>query len=165
MEIQQEILINKPIADCWEVLGNQFTEIYKWASPIHHAEGDGKKGINGASCDVRGCEVQGMGSIRERLTVFNPENHFLAYEIITGLPNSMKAGSNTWRLTAINDLQTQLQMKGSIETKGLFAALLKPMIKMKFDTMTHNIVEEFKYYVETGQPHPRKVKAAKNYAA
>lgn len=165
MELIQEIIIDKPIEACWDVLGNQFTEIYKWASPVHHANGDGKTGVNGASCTIRGCEVQGMGEITEELTEFDPKNYFLAYEIITGLPNMMKAGKNSWKLTPVNSSQTKLNMKGAIETKGLIAKLMRPMIKMQFDNMTKNIVEEFKYYVETGQPHPRKVKATKKMAA
>ncbi len=95
MELIQEILINKPIAECWEVLGNQYTEIYKWASPVNHAEGDGKTGPNGVSCDIRGCNVEGMGDITEKLTAFDPNNYYLSYEIISGLPSMMKSGRNS----------------------------------------------------------------------
>lgn len=165
MELTQEIIINKPIADCWEVLGNQYTEVYKWASPVNHAEGDGKAGLSGAACDIRGCNVEGMGNITEKLTDFDPKNHFLAYEVITGLPGMMKKAKNSWKLTAIDQNQTRLNMKGAIAPKGFIANLMKPMIKMQFGKMTKNLVEEFKYYVETSQPHPRKVKAAKKYAA
>ncbi|MEL6560832.1 MAG: SRPBCC family protein [Bacteroidota bacterium] len=165
MEIRQETIINKSIADCWEILGNQYVDIYKWASPVNHAEGDGKSGLNGAACDIRGCHVSGMGDIKEKLTDFDPENHYLAYEVITGLPAMMKAAKNSWKLSAINAEQTRLNMAGVIQPKGILGSLLKPVLKMQFDKMTKNIVEEFKHYVETGEQHPRKVKAAQKYAA
>lgn len=165
MELTQEIIIDKPISDCWDVLGNQYTEIHKWAAPVNHSEGDDKVGLNGANCDIRGCNVEGMGDITEKLMDFDPENHYLAYEIISGLPGMMKAGRNSWKLSAISDSKTKLNMKGAIEPKGFIGNLLKPLINIKFGKMTKNLVEEFKYYVETGQPHARKVKASEKYVA
>lgn len=165
MEITQEIIINKPIEKCWKVLGEQYTEIYKWASAVNHSKGDDKTGLNGANCDIRGCNVSGMGGITEKLTEFDPKNHYLAYEVMTGLPGMMKSGMNSWRLTNINEYQTKLYMKGNIVPKGFLGNLMKPMIRMQFNQMTKNLVEEFKYYVEKSKPHPRKIKAAKKYAA
>lgn len=163
MKITQEIIIDKPITDCWEVLGNQYTELHRWASPVNHAEGDGKVGLNGASCDIRGCNVSGMGDITEKLTDFDPENHFLSYEVITGLPKMMEVAKNSWCLTAVSPNRTKLKMNGFIELNGFLANLMKPMIKIQFKSMTKNIVEEFKYYVETGKPHPRKIKSSKKF--
>lgn len=165
MELVQEIIINKPIAACWEVLGNQYTEIYKWASPVHHAEGDKKPKLNGAACDIRGCTVEGMGDITEKLIAFDPSTYYLAYEVNSGLPNMMKAAQNSWKLTAIDATHTKVNMKGAIVPKGIMGKLMKPLIKLQFDRMTKHLMEEFKYYVETGEPHPRKVKAAVKYAA
>lgn len=165
MELISEIIVNKPIKECWEILGNQYTEIHKWASPVNHAEGDGKTGPNGASCDIRGCNVDGMGDIAEKLTAFDPKSYYLSYEIVSGLPSMMKAGRNSWKLTAINDTHTKVNMKGAIEPKGFIGTLMKPMMKMQFGKMTKNLMEEFKHYVETGLPHERKVKAAQKFVA
>ena len=165
MEISQKIIVNKSVAQCWEVLGEQFTEINKWASAVNHTEGDGKTGLNGANCDIRGCDVSGLGAIQEKLTAFNPENYFLAYEVVAGLPKMMKSGNNSWKLIPINKNQTQVEMKAVIEPKGFIANLMKPIIKMNFKKMSGNLMEEFKYYVETKRPHPRKIKASRKYGA
>ncbi|HAS46247.1 MAG TPA: hypothetical protein DCS93_37550 [Microscillaceae bacterium] len=165
MEITQEIIINKSVADCWAVLGDQYTEVYKWASAVHHAEGDGNPGINGASCDVRGCSVEGIGKIEERLIAFDPQAHFLAYMVTKGLPAMMQEAKNSWKLTAINHHQTRLNMKATIQPRGLLANLMKPMIRMQFSKLTRHLTEEFKHYVETGQPHPRKLKMNRKMAA
>ncbi|PRX57591.1 SRPBCC family protein [Flagellimonas meridianipacifica] len=165
MVIQRKMLINKTIAECWEVLGNQYTQIYKWASPVNHSEGDDALGINGASCNIRGCNVDGMGDISERLLEFDSDNYFLSYEIITGLPSIMKSGKNSWRLVSKYANQTEIIMKAHLEPKGFIGNLMKPMIKLQFNKMAKILVEDFKYYVENNQPHPRKVMAAKKYAA
>ena len=143
MEIIQEIIVDQPIKRCWAVLGEQFTEIYTWASPVNHSEGDNKVGPNGANCDIRGCHVSGMGNITEKLTNFDPKNHYLAYEILSGLPAMMKSGRNSWKLTAISEHRTRVNMAGNIELAGFFGKLMKPMVKMQFNQMTKNLVEEF----------------------
>ncbi|MBV6646132.1 MAG: SRPBCC family protein [Cyclobacteriaceae bacterium] len=163
MNIEQEIIINKGVDECWNVIGVRYTEIYKWASIVYSAEGDGVMGINGASCDIRGCNVEGMGDIEEKLTDFDPENHYLAYTVTKGLPGMMKEAKNSWKLTSLGSNKTRLNMKGTIVPKGL-AKLMKPMIKMQFSSMTKKLVEEFKYFVENGVPHPRKLKADKKAA-
>lgn len=165
MTIKQEIIINKSIEDCWQVLGVRYTEISRWASIVHHAEGDGKMGINGASCDTRGCEVEGMGEIEERLSEFDPTNYSLDYTVTKGLPGMMKEAKNSWKLTALSHDKTKLNMKGTIAPKGLLAHVMKGMIRMQFNAMTKKLVEEFKYYVEKGRPHPRKLKAQGKVAA
>lgn len=163
MVIRRKLSINKPISECWEILGNQYTQIHKWASSVNHSEGDNIQGLNGAACDIRGCNVEGMGNISEKLLEFDPENHFLAYEIITGLPGIMKLGKNSWKLTSKNAQETEIAMKANVEPKGIIGNLMKPMIKLQFNKMAKTLVEDFKYYVENNQPHPRKLKAAKKY--
>jgi hypothetical protein len=164
MDITQEIIIDQPIEKCWAVLGEQYTEIYKWASPVNHSEGDNQVGINGANCDIRGCNVSGMGDITEKLIAFNPKEHYLAYQIIKGLPNMLESGKNSWRLTSISEHRTRLYMHATIVPKGFFGKLMKPMIKMQFNQMAKHLTEEFKYYLEKGEPHPRKIKAALKFA-
>ena len=165
MEIKRKIIVDRPIEDCSEVLGNQYTQIHKWASPVNHSHGDDKLGINGASCNIRGCHVEGMGDISERLIDFDPKHYYLSYEIITGLPSMMKSANNSWKLRPKYANQTALEMLAHIEPKGFIGKLMSPMIKLQFNKMANNLIEEFKYYVENNQPHPRKVNAAKKYAA
>ncbi|MEM8507258.1 MAG: SRPBCC family protein [Bacteroidota bacterium] len=162
MEISQTIIVNRSVPECWEVLGEQFTEISNWASAVNHAEGDGKDGLNGANCDIRGCDVSGIGEIQEKLIAFDPEKHFLAYQVIAGLPKMLKSGQNNWRLTAIDTNHTRVNMKALVEPKGFIGNLMKPLIRMNFKKMSGHLLEEFKYFLEKGRPHPRKVKAGMN---
>jgi len=43
MKITTEIVINKPVLDVWEIVGNQFGSAHIWASALTHTEGSGRK--------------------------------------------------------------------------------------------------------------------------
>lgn len=162
MEITEEIIIESPIGLCWRVMGNQFTKVHLWSSTVYHATGDGKKGLNGAQCDIRGCEVQGLGNISEKLTRYDPVNHILSYEVISGLPRILKSARNTWKLLPIDTNTTKLQIQGELEVKGVLGHLIKPILRLQFGAISSKTVEDFKYYVEFRSPHPRKVRRSQN---
>ena len=159
MTIKKEIIINKSVGDAWKVLGGQFTEVDKWASAVTHSEGSGKK-FNGATCSERGCSTS-MGGLKEKLTKFSNESHSLSYQIVEGMPSMVKYAENNWHLSAIGDKKSKLQMRMELEISGLLGMIMQPMMKIQMSKMGKELTEEFKYYVENGQPHPRKIKAMK----
>ncbi|MEM6725768.1 MAG: hypothetical protein AAF598_17135, partial [Bacteroidota bacterium] len=132
---------------------------------VNHAEGDDSPIIDGASCDIRGCNLEGIGEIEEQLTAFDPSNYFLSYTVTNGMPKLIRTAQNSWQLKALGTKKTQVYMKEEMETNGWLTKLMSPLMKMQFGKMLKNTVEEFKHYVETGKPHPRKIKAAKKFAA
>lgn len=158
MLIKKEIIVNATIEECWKVLGTDFSDAYKWASAINHSEGVGGS-FNGASCSVRGCDVNGMGVLKEKLLHFSNESHSLSYQIIEGMPSMVKKGTNSWKLVSLKPYQTRLTMDMEIEMGGFVGTIMKPIMKMQMGTMGNQLTEEFKYYVEEGKPHPRKLKA------
>lgn len=157
MVIEKEIVINSDIEKCWEVLGVEFAHADRWASAVSHSEGKGA-GFNGASCSERSCSTT-LGGLKEKLLEFSPGKHLLKYQIAEGMPPMVKYATNDWRLTSLGSNQTRLTMKAEMQIGGLMGTLMKPMMRSKMSKLTGQIAEEFKYYVETGQPHPRKVKA------
>ncbi|MGD1839487.1 MAG: hypothetical protein ACFB0B_01105 [Thermonemataceae bacterium] len=161
MIIEKEIVIDKGIEEAWEVMGVQFTQIYKWASSVNHSEGFGQD-FNGASCTERGCDTS-LGGLKEKLIHFSPADYSLSYDVTSGLSNMLKKANNNWRLEQVNDRQTKLLMKLNLTLGGL-ATLLSPFVRMQMSRFTQQLVEEFKYYVETGEPHPRKQKAMQQVA-
>ncbi|MBI2281200.1 MAG: SRPBCC family protein, partial [Bacteroidetes bacterium] len=58
----------------------------------------------------------------------------------------------------------KLEMQMEIKIGGMMGAMMKGMMKKKMSNLSAEVTEEFKYYVETGKPHPRKIKAAEKYA-
>lgn len=161
MIIEKEIIINKGIETAWQVLGPQFADAYKWASAVNHSEGKGP-GIHGATCSERGCSTS-IGKLKEKILQYSDGNHLLSYQAVEGMPSMIKQATNTWQLSSIGQHTTKLQIEMKFLIGGFLGIMMKPIMRMQLSKMGKEMTEEFKYYVENGQPHPRKVKAMKKY--
>jgi len=159
--INHEITIDASIDDTWEILGPQFENAQVWASSIKHSEALNKESLNGSTCSIRGCSVAGMGEIKETLLSYSIENHSLSYVVKEGMPKMVKYASNNWELIDLGNGKTKLKMKIEMKTGGFMGWMMRGMMKGKMTKLSSEVAEEFKYYVENGKPHPRKVKANK----
>lgn len=157
MKIENEIIISRPTAAVWAIVGDQFGDAQLWASALTHTHGHGRE-ISGQVCESRTCDVKGMGRIREKLLDFDPERHTLKYEVLEGFPFFVERGVNRWTLTEEGG-GTRVQSTAEITTKGLVGRLMAPMMKMQMARLMRQSLEELKHYVETGAPHPRKARA------
>lgn len=155
MKIIKKLVINKPIEDTWEVLGNQFADVDKWASLILRSEVSGKATIPGVSFSVRSTETTG-GPTKQELTSFNPEQHSLSYKAIAGTPFFFKAVRAAWSLTKNQNNTTDLLLDFEVDFKGI-GGILAPIVKKKLGKVGDELLEDFKFYVENGKPHPRKL--------
>lgn len=160
--IVTELMINENIGKVWNILGPDFVNTYKWASLVNHSEGKGP-GVNGAPCSERGCDIAGMGKVREKIIQYSDKEYLLSYQAAEGMPSMVKSAINTWQLFEIDNSRVKLIMKMSLKVGGLMGFLMKPMMKMQMGKMARVTAEDFKYYVERGLPSSRKVKAMKKY--
>jgi len=159
MNFHKEIIINKPIAEVWEVLGPQFGEAHVWASGVYHSNSFGEPVKQGATCSNRSCETS-FGKITEDLRIMDNKNHILEYEVVEGFPFFVETAINNWSLTEMGD-KTKVTMKTEVRTKGIFGAIMSPMMKMQMGGLLQNAIEDFKIYLETGQISDRKAKENK----
>ena len=157
MNIQKEILVNKPASEVWEVLGTQFQDAYKWARGLDHSQGHGEAAFDGASCSNRTCEVPGFGKIQEVIKKFDSEKYILAYEVTYGFPDFITSAVNTWKLTA-QGFNTKVEMNMEMQTKGIKGAIMGPMMKMNLNKMISGVLSDLKTYVEKGAPSEYKMK-------
>ena len=157
MEVTKEIIVNQPIQAVWEVLGNQYTDAYKWARGLYHSQGSGSPTIEGATCSNRTCDTS-FGRIQEEIKTFDSQNYILAYEVIKGFPGFIKQGINTWRLSKSDVGSTKVSMRFTAETKGFLGLVMGPMMKMQLNKGLGEVLNDFKHYVETGQQSPEKIK-------
>ncbi len=157
MKIETEIVVNKPAAAVWAIVGDQFGEAHRWSSALTHTHGHGKV-IHGGVCESRSCEIKGMGHTRETLLDFDPKRLTLKYQVEEGFPFFVERGVNRWTLTAEGN-STCVQSFAEITTTGLVGMLMAPMMKMQLTALMRTSLEELKHYVETGTPHPRKARA------
>lgn len=160
MIIEKEIIVNKSIANAWQVLGAEFANAHVWASSLSHSEGSGTK-FNGSECNERSCDINGMGKIREKLLQFSNDNHSLSYVVEQGMPSMVKYATNSWSLTSLGQTKTKLKIKMDFTLSRIMGFIMQPMMKMKMSKMGNAFLADFKYYVENGRPSEAKIKSLK----
>lgn len=163
MNIKKEIIVNKNIDEAWDVLGNQFGEAYQWASGLNHSHAYGDPQLPGTTCNNRSCDTT-QGKIEEVIRTFDSKNYILEYEVVDGFPFFVDTGVNKWQLTETGNT-TRVNIDFKLKTKGLMGSIMSPMMKIQMNKLIGFVLEDFKHYVETGRPSPRKAKEiAKNPA-
>ena len=156
LEFNYEVTIASGISESWEVLGNQFTEPHLWAANFVTSKPGGQPKLDGLTYLHR-ATVTASGDNWQELDEFDPQNHRLSYHISKGLPKIAQEAIGHWRLTELTPNTTQLNVDFSLKTKGLIGFLMSPIASKKIDQASSQIVEELKYYIENGKPHPRKL--------
>lgn len=163
MEFKQQIVIDRPINDVWDILGNQYGQAYLWASGLSHSEGAGAPKHAKAPCSQRVCTTT-QGTIKETVDHFDAENYQLVYTVIEGFPFFVDRATNHWTLEAQGQ-QTLVHMHLMVQTKGWFGALMRPIMKGQLQKTVAPILNDLKVYVETGQPSAHKQQELQRQAA
>ena len=158
MRIIKELSIAKPIEEVWEILGNQFGEIDNWASIIIHSEVSGPAKLAGVNYSIRSTKTT-QGDTQQELTGFDPEKHMISYKSISGTPPIIKQVSAHWVLEKRGENNTHLVLDFTAKMKGL-GFIITPIAKIKLGKVGDILLDDFKYYVENGKPHPRKASAS-----
>ena len=157
MKIIKELSIQKPVEEVWEVLGNQFGAIDKWASVISESSVSGQPKFQGVNYSVRNTTaVTGKG--QQELTGFDPQNHVISYKSLSGTPPIVKQIHAEWSLKEKGSNKTELVLDFQAQMKGI-GHLLSPIAKKKLSKIGDELLDDFKYYVENGKPSPRKLAA------
>jgi hypothetical protein len=158
--LTKEQSINAPIEKVWDVLGNQFGQIDKWASMMKESSVSRDPRLPDAMRSIRSLETT-QGHVEQELRTFVPGSHSLSYAAIAGAPFFIKSVVTSWSLTQLGDSNTKLNLQMDIQTQGLVGLVLGPVAKSKLGKLTDGLLEEFKYYVENDRPHPRKAAGAR----
>ena len=158
MRIVKELSIAKPVEEVWEVLGNQFGKIDTWASIISHSEVSGEAKLPGVNYSIRSTKTSN-GDTKQELTGFNPDKHEISYKSISGTPPIIKQVSAHWSLKDDGANNTHLILDFNAEMKGI-GHILAPIAKIKLGKIGDVLLDDFKFYVENGKPHPRKESAS-----
>lgn len=161
MDLNVEVVINAPAHAAWAVLGDCWGHIGRWAAPITASF------LNGEPCTgaVRTCHIARFGPvapglIKERLLAFDPETMSFTYEAIEGMPQFIERAVNRWSVRALDDRRCVVRSHALVELRGLMA-LLGFLLRRNFRANGARVLDELRYRVEHGCPHPRKVAAMK----
>ena len=154
MKIMKSLIINKPIDDVWEVLGNQFNKIDQWASLILKSNVSGNPTLAGVDYSIRDTQTT-SGPTQQKLTAFDAKNFKIAYKATAGTPPFFKSVNAAWSLSKNGATSTQLILDFEVKFKGLFF-ILAPLVKIKLSKVGDELMDDLKYYVENGEPSIRK---------
>jgi hypothetical protein len=158
LHFEEEVLIEKNIDEVWGVLGDQFSEAHIWATNFKSSEPGGEPKLSGLDYLHRETMTENGENFQE-LDKFDPANYSLSYHVSKGVPGIAKSAIGEWSLHKITDNQTRMNVHFILKTKGLKGFILSPIISKKIGLASAEIVEELKYYMENGKPHPRKLAA------
>jgi uncharacterized membrane protein len=155
MDIKKTLIIGKPIAQVWEVLGNQFGEISKWSSLIKESKVYGDSKLADLDYSIRETNTKN-GITKQEMISFDPKKYSLSYKSISGTPAIIKEVRAHWRLTKKDANSTGLFLDFSSDMKGI-GYLLEPFAKIRLGKVADELLDELRYYLENGKPHPRKL--------
>lgn len=152
MEIKVQVTINKPIAEVWEVMGNQFGHAHLWSSNFQSSKPGGEAKFNGIDYSHRDTTTPNGNTLQE-LIEFDTSNYSLSYEITAGRPEIARSVSSHWYLEESSE-GTIVYMDSVMEPKMELPAEMGEKIQLGFMDSFKQLANELKYYVENGVPHP-----------
>ena len=160
LHFEESVIIDQSIDSTWYVLGEQFTEAHLWATNFISSEPGGQPKLEGLDFLPRRTTTSN-GENWQELDVYDPDKYNLEYHIAKGAPPIARKAYGKWKLESVDETTTKLNVSFTLVTKGLPGFLMSPIVNSKVGKASTEIVEEFKYYVENGEPHARKMAAAK----
>lgn len=158
IHLQKEMVIHKKVEEVWEVMGNQFAQVHLWSTNFKDSKPGGSSKFPGLNYSER-ITLTDRGETIQELDSFDSTTHTLAYHITKGAPSIAKQASAIWSLNSVDANTTVVVLEFNMVTKGFLGFLMTPLIKMGMGKSAIEIAEDLKYYVENGDPHPRKVKS------
>jgi hypothetical protein len=162
MEVRNQIRIQAPAERVWAVLGERFMHIGEWAAPITSSCPliTAEIGVGATRC----CSHAAVGPIKagvvkERLTKFDRVSMTLEYEAVDGMPGFVVRAVNRWSVESVDAHRSVVVIHATVQLRGLARLLSCPM-KWQLRAVGARVSDELKYFVEHGQPHPRKRRPA-----
>lgn len=152
--------IHVPIDKVWQVLAEDFSDIGKWASGVNRSVGIGDPSTEpkGRMCEI---SAAGFGDTTEKIITYNATNHVLSYSLY-GLPGFVEEAINTWKLKSSEGVTT-VSAQTRMRATGLLGYVMKGIMRKNTKKALTSMCEELKYYLEEGQPHPKKLKKMQKY--
>ena len=150
-----------PANDVWAVVADQFTSNDKWMAQVFETEGSKAKA---GDLDARVCQLtptlDGLNTYEEVIE-YDKENYRFVFTVIVRGGGKFPVKRNVATVT-LEDMGTETlvrwETKPELKPVGY---LIIPLLKAGIQKSFREVLEELKYYVEEGKPHPRKVEAMK----
>jgi hypothetical protein len=157
VELNGDTIIDAPAPAAWAVLGERFGHIGEWAAPIAASSLEGEPRVGAVrTCHVASFGPVAPGVITERLTAFDPVAMSFAYEATGGMPGFVGRAINRWSVHPRGERRCLVRTQATLELRGP-AVLLSFLLKWRLHAEGARVLDELRYRIEHGRPHPRKL--------
>jgi hypothetical protein len=161
-DIKGQTIINAPANEVWGILAHDFANIGRWATVIPDSKPDLTAfAPEGATVGARVCSnsVPGFGDVREEFLTYDEKGKRFSYRATDGMPSFIESAVNNWSVRSTGPKQSIVEASGEVQMRLIPGLFLAPFMKLQLGRLAAQIREELKYFIEQGQPHPRKLKA------
>lgn len=153
MQKHYETTLDISAEQAWQKMAVEFADIGKWTSLLSSSYMQGKIKVGG----TRVCMI-GDKKTTEIIIRYDPENMAFAYKATSGIPSWMTAAENHYEIKSLGKDKSVIISKPILMVKWWVFPIL-PLMSFMLDKMVNKAFSEFKYWAETGNPHPRKIVA------
>ncbi len=167
MTISKQITIDAPADAVWRVVAHDFHKADQWASSINQSTSR-EAGPTPDGCPLdsagRACDTS-IGGITEQIVHYSEAQKRFGYQAKGDkMPFFVKNLVNNWQVTEQGSSRAQVNMKLNVDLMPVVGTIMGPMMKLQMSKLLDEAVEELKFFIEQGKPHPRKVKSQKALA-
>ncbi len=160
LTIVQPFSSSASVQEMWHTAAESWDRFDDWAASLDKVKtSDFAVGSNETGA-VRSCET-GLGDLAETIVTYDEDAKVFAYQVVEGRPPMVDVMQATWRFAEDNGTATgEVEMKLTLDPgapEEMFSGMQEQL-----GGLLGMIAEEFTYYVENGEPHPRKVEAISN---
>ncbi|MFT5823449.1 MAG: hypothetical protein ACI8ZM_004710 [Crocinitomix sp.] len=165
IKFTKKVIVNTSEDKIWETFAHGFNDAYKWMASVSHSYSQANgESFDGAQSDGRVCELSSKPDgikASEKFLAYDEKNKTVTVKVdFIDTPALFPVNYNLvdFSLRKISENQCEMIWEFSSKIKPL-GYLLWPLMRIGFGVFVKQIIEELKYYVEHGTPHPRKIKA------
>ncbi|MDX8382524.1 MAG: hypothetical protein R8M45_00485 [Ghiorsea sp.] len=170
MKTTKKIMVQTSTDKVWQVFAHNFDQAHLWMASVPNSFGqENGQLFKGASSAGRVCELdanpKGIKAVESFLAYDEEKKSCTILIKFANTPFAFPLVQNVAEFSLEQRENNQSVVTFTIiSTLKPLAYIIYPLIKFGFGFFITQIIEELKYYVEQGKPHPRKVKAANKLA-
>ncbi len=160
LEVTKQFTIDADPSELFTKLTTEFTEVSGWVTGITHSAPNPKYGPTAEGvAGGRVCQVEGFGTIDEELVQYDPATRQFAYTAeAEKIPGFVKELKNQWTISPTSGDRSIVRMRLTANVTGPLGAIMKPMMRRKFDKTLDGIGDDLKAYAERGTISAAKAK-------
>lgn len=164
MKLENKITINTTADKVWQVVAHEFDQASVWMAQVPNSyRSHGAISAKDAPMEGRVCELSdkpGGPVAEEYITGYSEERKWLRMKVI---PKNAKIpvieNVVDIHVNELSNGKTEVIWASDLQLKTV-GKMLSPVLKLGINKSFNELLEELKYYVENGKPHPRKLAKA-----